>query len=248
MHIPVGRSWRTQRQKMKKTLLLFVAAGLLASCSKDHPGPKWEDEFGICLQNFDYQYEKILTKGDISKHITIDEGSYELKISPTKGQYGDATYSWKSDRPDREMELLGVILPWPDPNMAELTQLHFYDAKELELYSQESIINLFEIGYRALTEAEVKKIRENLAREFADDPAKLEQANKLLDARLTSDYKHVDQLGSSAYWKWNQQYGLELNVLAGTVSFSLRTRFSADAETTLPITIALAREILAKCN
>ncbi|WP_262247984.1 hypothetical protein [Parapedobacter soli] len=232
---------------MKKILFLFAAFGLLAACSKSDTGPKWNDKLGSCLQNFDYQYEKLLTKADIGKHIDIDEATYKLEVSAMKGQYGNATYSWNSDRPDVEMELLGHTIMTPDKNRAELTQLHFYNAKELELYSQQSVIDLFDIEYRKLSDAEVKEMRENLEREYAGDPAGLEQAHKFLDARLDFDYKRVEQLGDRAYWTWGD-YGLELNVLAGTASFSLRTKFSADAETTLSITVALAKEILAKCN
>lgn len=231
---------------MKKTLLLFVAAGLLAGCSKNDAGPKWDDKFGSCLQNFNYQYEKMLTKADIGNHIAIDESSYKLEVSSISGQYGNATYSWSSDRPDVEMELLGMKFMSPDKNRVEFTQLHFYNAKELELYSQQSAIDLFDISYRKLSDAEVKEMRENLDRQYADDAAGREQAHKFLDARLNFDYERVD-VGDRAYWSWDQ-YGLELNVLAGTASFSLRTRLSAEAKTTLPIAIALANEILAKCK
>lgn len=232
---------------MKKVHILFIATGLLAACSKDDSGPTWNDKFGSCFQNFDYQYEKMLTKADVNKHITIDEASYKLDVSSIKGQYGNATYSWNSNRPDVEMELLGQKFMVPDQNRVEFTQLHFYNAKELELYSQQSVIDLFDIEYRELSDAEVKEMRENLERQYASDPTGLEQANKLLDARLNFNYKRLDQLGDRAYWSWGQ-YGLELNVLAGTASFSLRTKLSAEAATTLPITVALAKEILTKCN
>jgi len=231
---------------MKKVLFLFIAASLSAACSKDDAEPSWNDKFGVCFQNFNYQYETLLAKADISKHLPIDEATYKLDVSPTKGQYGSATYSWSSDRPDFPVVILGYTFMQPDLNRAELTQLHFYDAKELELYSQESVIELFDIGYRKLSDAEVKEMRENLEREYAGDPAGLEQAHKFLDARLSFNYERVE-VGDRAYWSWDQ-YGLELNVLAGTVSFSLRSKFSSEAATTLPIAVALAKEILAKCN
>ncbi len=233
---------------MRKSLpFIIIAAFVLAACSKDNPAPKLDDKFGSCLQNFDYQYEKMLTKADIGKHLTIDEATYKLDVTTMKGQYGSATYKWDSDRPAFPVEVLGYVFMQPDPNRVEFTQLHFYDAKELELYNQQSVIDLFERGYKKLSDAEVKEARESLDKHYADDPAGLAQAHELLDARLTFNYHLVEQLGDCAYWSWGQ-YGLELNVLAGTASFSLRTKFSAEAETTLPIAVALAKEILAKCQ
>src|SRR5690606_7134663 len=145
-----------------------------------------------------------------------------------KGQYGNATYSWDSDRPAFPVEILGYVFMQPDQNRVEFTQLHFYDAKELELYSQQSVIDLFEIGYRKLSDSEVKEMRDNVDKHYADDPAGLEQAHQFIDMRLNFNYHLVEQVGDRAYWSWGQ-YGLELNVLAGTASFSLRAKFSAEA-------------------
>ncbi|MEC3879189.1 hypothetical protein [Parapedobacter sp. 10938] len=232
---------------MKKLLSILFIASLAAACSKDDNPPAWDDKTGACLKNYDFQYEKLLTKADVGKHVTIDEASYKLDVSTMKGQYGHATYTWNSDRPDLEIEILGQIIRGPDRNRLEFTQLYFYTASEVQLYSQESVIELFDIGYRKLSDAEVREMRENLDRQYADDPAGLEQAKKFLEARLSFNYQRVE-VGDRAYWSWNDTHGLELNVLAGATSFSLRTKFSAEAATTLPITVALAKEILAKCN
>lgn len=230
--------------------LITALAGLLflAACSKENNPPAGDDRMAACLKKYNFEYGDIMTKADISKHVSIDEASYKREVGSRKDRYGHSTYEWNSDRPELSMEILGIPFTYPDLNRVELRYLYFYDTSDLSLYNQESILNLFDTEYKVLSEAELKTMRENLERQYANDPQGLETALKLLEGRANFNYKRVDGLGSRAYWNWHEEYGLELNVLAGSASFTLQARLSAEAETTLPIAVAIAKEILGKCN
>jgi hypothetical protein len=61
-------------------------------------------------------------------------------------------------------------------------------------------------------------------------------------------YEPVNDLADRAYWKWNDTYGLELAVLSGAAHFTIKTKVTAHADTTLDAAVNLAKEVLAKCN
>src|SRR3546814_12182122 len=71
---------------------------LVASCSDKEPKLKEYNSISACFQAMDYQYDALLTKADIAKHVTIDDASYKLEISPTKGTYAPCVYTWDSAR------------------------------------------------------------------------------------------------------------------------------------------------------
>src|SRR5690554_485968 len=84
------------------TLLLFACSGTGESSTESSTESATESSsaIGECLAAKDYQYQELLTKADIAKHVNIDESSYEEKISTTKGKYGSCVYSWESERPE----------------------------------------------------------------------------------------------------------------------------------------------------
>lgn len=228
----------------------MITAVIVTACSEknDNPGPSTNDKYTTCLKNFDYQYEKLLTIEDIRKHTSIDDVSLESEIGSIKGEYGYSKHRWASDRPDLKMELLGQTIQYPDRNTVEIKLLSFYSKEDLTLYNQKTIPDLFNMGYKVLSNAEVEKITENYEKEYANDPAGLKNAKELLEIRLKSQYNSLANLGESAYWKWHDEHGIELSVLSGAVTFTIVTKVSADSKKSLDVAVSLAKEVLAKCK
>jgi|SRR5690606_6816596 len=239
---------------MKILNFLFVIIAQLcilafvASCSDKGLKPKEDDAAAACFQAMDYQYDALLTKVDIAKHVAIDEASYKLEISPVKGEYGSSTYEWNSDRPDLEMELLGQMIKYPDVNRVTIKMLHFYSESELKLYSQASALALFDQSYKKLSQEEYNGLLANLQKEYANDAAKYEQAKEFLDMRMNFTYAPMANLGNRAYWRWHEEHGVELVVLTGTVHFTIASKTSGNQQTALDDAVKFAQEVLAKCN
>ncbi len=240
---------------MKNIFYTLLIALFIVSCGNNDSSPESNsgnssesNKTAVCLQNYNYQYEKLLTKDDIAKYVTIDEASYKIKISSITGKYGSCSYEWLSDRPDLEIEISGVIIKGPDRNRVVIKQLDFYTDEQLKLYSQESAIALFDQSYKKLSQQEYNDLLENLKKQYADNPTEYERAKGFLDARMNLTYEPVNDLADRAYWKWNDTYGLELVVLSGAAHFTIETKVTAQADTTLDAAVNLAKEVLAKCN
>lgn len=233
---------------MRKILLLLIATSIWIACA-DKQGPSYNDtQVTNCYIAMDYKYEDLLTKADIAKHVNIDESSYKMIVSPIKGPYGSCSYEWLSDRPDLEIEVSGMKIKGPDKNRVNITQLDFYTGSDGELSSQASALALFDQSYKKLTQQEYNDHLASLKKEYANDPVKFDQAKGFLDARMNLSYELVDQLGDRSYWKWDQDHGIELVVLIGATRFTIETKVTAEALTSLDVAVNFAKEVLAKCN
>lgn len=228
--------------------LLLSAVFVFSACSDKENNLDGNDNIARCLMSKDFKYEELLTKEDIVKHINIDEGSYKREISTYRSYYGSSKYTWDSDRPGIPMEILGQVFSAPDDNMVEVKHLDFYTDSQLKLYQQADAIALFEQSYKRLSQQEYQELLANLEKAYADDPAGFEQAKGFLDARMNFTFEPIENLGDRSYWKWHDQYGIELVVLAGAAHFTIATKLSANAEPSLELAIAFAREVLAKCG
>lgn len=234
-----------------KKLVGLLLSGLilcLVSCSDKTDIAEGSDPVSKCFLSKNHKYEDLLTKTDVEKHVSIDEASYKMDVSSTKGIYGYCEYKWKSNRPDLVIEVSGQTITGPDRNFVKLTKLDFYTDSQLKLYSQESSIALFDQSYKKLSQAEYDKLLANLEKEYANNPAGFEQAKGFLDVRMNLTFEPVEALGDRAYWKWNNTYGLELVVLKGVTHFTIETKLSAEYPETLDVAINLAKEVLAKCG
>lgn len=196
-----------------------------------------------CLKDKNYQYENILTKEDIAKHTQIDEASYKREISPTQGKYGSCSYSWKSDRPDLVVEILGQNISGPDLNRVNIKLLDFYSEDQ----SQQEILEILDRSYKKLSEEEYQNLLSKLEKEYQNNSEELERAKGFLEARKNLVYQSDNSVGDRAYWKWSDEYGIELIVLKGNTQFTIECKTAADKETNLKTALNLAKEILAKC-
>lgn len=236
---------------MKNIFYTLLSALFILSCGDSKNNSKSNTNTNVkttaCLQNFDYQYHKLLTKADISKYVNIDESSYKTKVSPTKGKYGSCTYSWDSDRPKIESEVMGRTIKRLDNNQVTIKMLDFYTDEDLEKNQQESVIDLFDMGYKKLSQAEYDELLANFEKKLGDKSKELAQAKKMLKSRMKFTYKPVDNLGDRAYWKWTD-YGVELVVLTGNAKFTILSKTSGKPQTSLDDAIKFAKEVLAKCE
>ena len=208
------------------------------------------DAIAECLASKDYNYEELLTKADIAKHISIDESSYKKDVSSTQGKYGSCVYRWKSDRPDKEITsvVTGAVHKRPDKNEVTIKLLDFYDDDDLNRYEQGSALELFDQSYKKLSAAEHDEILANMEKKLGDKPEDLARAKKMMDSRMKFTYESVEELADRAYWKWSDEYGIELIVLAGTARFTILSKTTAEPETSLDHAVKFAKEVLAKCK
>ena len=58
----------------------------------------------------------------------------------------------------------------------------------------------------------------------------------------------VDGVGSSAWYKWTDNYGGELSVLAGRAQFKIRIKISQDADENKELAKKLAQIAISKCH
>ncbi len=234
---------------MKKILYILIGASIILGCSGTGNTTSESNAINQCLADKDYKYEELLTKADIAKYVSIDESSYEMKISSTKGKYGSCSYSWKSDRPDKEItsKATGSIFKRPDMNQVTIKLLDFYTDEDLKINKQESVLDLFDMGYKKLSQAEYDELLANFEKKLGDKPKELAQAKKMMESRMKFTYKPVDNLGDRAYQKWTD-YGIELVVLTERAKFTIQSKTTGEPETSLDHAIHFAKEVLAKCE
>ena len=86
----------------------------------------------------------------------------------------------------------------------------------------------------------------NIEKTYENDATGLARA-KILDARLHLVYEALDGLGDAAYWKWDEQHGIELVVLIGDTHFIIENKTAVSKEENLEIAKQLAEKVIEKC-
>lgn len=242
---------------MKKILYLLCSASILSACAGSGGTSSNADETPVkssaisqCLIAKDYQYQELLTKTDIAKYVSIDESSYKEKVSSTQGKYGSCVYSWESDRPEKEItsKVTNAVFKRPDMNQVTIKMLDFYEDSDLKLHEQETAIDLFDQSYRKLSQAEHDELLANMKKKLSNNPDGFEKAKKMMASRMKFTYEPVADLGDRAYWKWNDEYGIELVVLSEMARFTILSKTTGEPETSLDHAVQFAKEVLAKCE
>lgn len=224
---------------------------LISSCSGDasKTGSKSSNKASKdCLMNYEYDYSRILTLDDVKKHITVDESTLETEEDSQNKTYGNVTYKWASDRPDLVTEINNMSIEHPDMNKVSMTKLSFYDSDDLKTYKSDDFIELFNRGYDPMSKEEFNQLFANLEKQYKDDPEMLNTSRKLLESRMQSKYKKVEGIGQSAYWKWDDMWGLELSVLFGNTKFYLEVKIDEDPQKNLDVATKIANDILEECK
>lgn len=191
-----------------------------------------------CFEKFDDRYEELLSRSDIEGIISIDDSTYEMETS----SYGSVQHQWKSDRPDLEFIIAGQSIKGPDRNRIVLKNLKLYDSTDVT-YIRDS----FETSYKKLSEEEYQQLLLNIEKTYENDATGLARAKGFLDARLHLVYEALDGLGDAAYWKWDEQHGIELAVLFGDTHFIIENKTAVSKEENLEIARQLAEKVIEKC-
>ncbi|MEO8772998.1 MAG: hypothetical protein ABI263_00050 [Gelidibacter sp.] len=238
---------------MKKTLFLTGIVFLMFSCNS---GSKESSETTAdgktkkvsnkdnsksydCLKKFEDDYSLLLTKEEMTSVYPIN--SDKIKTQLRSGSYGEHMYQWPSDRPTFFMEISGMKMELPDQNTMGVKNLSFYSDKS----EMKSTIATFNMAYKELSQEELDRIQESLAKQ--KDEVK-QTGEDLMKVRAKRSWVFVDGLGSSAWYKWNEQWGGELVVLAGKANFSIITKISNDPEENRELAKKLAEKVIAKCK
>ena len=238
---------------MKKVLFLTGIVLLLFSCNSgkkessetsadgttEKVSKKDSNKSYDCLKKFEDDYSLLLTKEEMTSVYPIN--SDKVKEQLRSGSYGEHMYQWPSDRPTFTMEVSGMKMQLPDPNTMGVKNLSFFEDKS----DIKSNIEYFDMGYKQLSEKELAQIQENLAKQ--EDEIK-KTGEDLMKVRGKRSWDAVEGLGSSAWYKWSEQWGGELVVLAGISKFTILTKISSDPDENRDIAKKLAEKVLAKCK
>lgn len=242
--------------KLKFVIILFSI--VFTGCKNEENKPDSElsktknsevnsEKLKSCFESFQYDLDKILTKDEVLKYIDDSQHSQvETEFKKRESSMATLVYSYPSER-IHTVTANGMPHEIPDKNIISLKGLEFSRIDE------EKTLEVFNRKYKKLTEEEFQEMKSNLEKQYADkSKAELETALKFLETRKQFNSIAVDGLGTAAYWKNftvnENDYGVELFVLAGTVEFVVQVKVSDDDNVNSNTAIEIAKEILVKCN
>lgn len=192
-----------------------------------------------CLKKFQDDYGLLLTEEEIASVYPIDFAIAKKELR--SGSYGEYIYQWPSDRPTFTVEVSGMKMEIPDANILGIKMLSFSsDDSELK-----SVKETFNMGYKELSDKELEKIQDNLDKQNEDTK---KTGENLMKVRAKMKFEFVDGIGSSAWYKWNENYGGELAVLAGRATFNIVAKISDDPEENKELAKKLAEKVISKCK
>ena len=228
------------------TSMLFISCNEKTNTSTTETNPTVKTntkEIGSCFEKYQEDYSKLLTLEDIKKHVKIDN---EVKTDELKYRKLHQSYEYKwFDGRMQEIKTGGMTLTVEDPNYVKLSNVKIREGKS------EEILEKFDIQYRKLGDKELQKMKANIENHYKDKPKEKETAIGFLETRNNMIFTEVKGLGTKAYWKEiskTNNYGVELYVLYDNVEFKIDTKTTNDNAVNSQTAIALAKEILSKCN
>lgn len=237
---------------MKKIIFLSAVFALLFSCNFGdkkasdatsdtlESGQSMGNKSSNCLKKYEDDYAQLLTKEEMSSVHSID--FEEAQETLTSGDYGEHMYSWPSDRPSFTVEANGMKMEMPDKNIMGIKNLSFYSGD----LDSKAIVNTFDRGYKELSEKELSEIDDKL-KKVKDDEVK-KTGTDMMEVRKKINFDFVDHIGTSAWYRWNDNYGGELAVLGGIASFTVVVKINEDPDENLDIARKLAEIVLQKCR
>lgn len=232
---------------MKKSAFLIGIVFVLFSCNSgnkesSNSTTKAKSEVAKsydCLKEYQEDYSKLLSKEEMASvyPFSFDDAKVKLKA----GKFGSHIYTWPSDRPVVEQEIQGRNIKSSDYNSMGVALLSFY-SDDIEI---ESVLEEFNMAYKQLSEEEQKKIQDNLDKQ-SEDVRK--SGMKMMEKRMKEKWDAVENVGTSAWYKWSDRWGGELAVLAGRAKFYIRLKISDNSSENLAIAEKLAIKVLDKCH
>lgn len=193
-----------------------------------------------CSESFSDDYPSFLSVDEMAEIFPFDKEI--VKVKEGTGDYGFISVKWPSDRMV-DMEVRGRAMKYPDDNSIMLRDLSFYK----EGSDPENNLFIFNNAYRPLSNDDISGMKENIKNSDADDQTK-DFGDSALDARQKMVWEPINNLATSAWYKWSESEGGELAVLAGRAKFYVVVKISADPEENKKIAILMAQKALSKCN
>ncbi len=192
-----------------------------------------------CLKKYEDDYSGLITNEEIISVYPVDFNTAKKNLR--SGSYGEYIYRWPSDRPSFTIEASGMKIEVPDQNTIGVKMLSFFSEEE----ALESIRETFDMAYKELSDKELERIQANLEKQSEEIK---ETGKDLMKVRSKRNWDFVEGLGSSAWFKWNENYGGELAVLAGRSKFYVELKISNDPGENKEVARKIAQKVLAKCN
>ena len=205
----------------------------------EKPNSKESSKTYDCLKQYDEDYSRLITDEELTSIYPVNFNTAKKNLR--SGSYGEYIYIWPSDRPSFTIEISGMKMEVPDQNTIGVKMLSFSS----ETARLESIRETFDMAYKELSDKELERIQTNLEKQSEE----IKKTGKdLMKVRSKRNWDSVDGLGSSAWFKWNENYGGELAVLAGRSKFYVVTKISSDPEENKEVARKIAEKVLAKCK
>lgn len=190
------------------------------------------------LAEMEEDYSQLLTKEDMASVYAIDFD--KAKEDLRSGSYGEYIFSWPSDRPEFAMEMSGMKFNVPDKNTIGIKTFSYYTGDT----DMKSFTETFDMGYKELSEEELERINRNLNKQEEEIKSTGED---MMVIRGKRSWEFVEGLGTSSWYKWNNQYGGELAVLAGRAKFYIIIKISDNPQENRDLARKLAEKVIAKC-
>lgn len=237
---------------MKKLTFLAGIAFMLFSCNSGNKDSQSTSEssqesklsegnvnVSNCLEAFEKDYEKLLSKEDM---VSVFEFNPEnAKHNLRSGSYGEHNYRWESNRAPIVTTILNQEIKGPDYNSIGVANLSFYD-DDSDLMTNK---DYFDRGYKTLSDAELKQIEDNLAKQSEEVK---KSGEGFMEVRKKSQWEFVDGVGTSAWYKWHDTHGGELAVLSGRATFDILLKVSEDPDENRDLAKKLAQKVIDKCK
>ncbi|HTO16310.1 MAG TPA: hypothetical protein VLZ83_11095 [Edaphocola sp.] len=233
---------------MKKMLLLVGMGFLLFSCNSDgtsssekngqNTSRKGKDLNCKALEQLKDDYSGLLTKEEMASVYPIDFENAKEKLR--SGSYGEYIFYWPSDRPQLNLEVVGKKLKIADNNAIGIKNFSYSDS-DIDL---KSLTETFNMAYKELSEEELERINKNLAKQSEEIKS---TGQDMMKVRAKSSWEFIDGLGTSAWYKWNENYGGEMAVMAGKAQFYIIIKISADPKENRDLARKLAEKVISKC-
>lgn len=227
---------------MKNNILILSMVTFLFSCSENKTkGNNNKNDYKKydCLETYASDYSKLLSLEDMEKVYAFNPEVADNNLR--SGDYGEHSYSWESDRPPFYIEVSNIKMEVPDNNILGIKNFS-YQTSDISIETKKSN---FDQGYKELSKEEIEEIEINISK--SNDNIR-ESGKEFMEIRKGMRWQYVDNLGTSAWYKWDDNYGGELVVLAGNAKFTILCKVDSNSEKNMNIAIDLAQKVLEKCN
>lgn len=244
--------------KLRSTIISLLMITLFScggsqnevSDSEGTPNEVPADVNATCIYDYMDKYDQLLTLEMIKKHyngeLSKAKFKYDKSAEPGSQDTDKALYSWESGR-TKQMKVMGMALEVPVPYEIGLKWLgsDLFMIKGLATPKEN-----FEQFYRNVTKEEADaalvKAKEKMVEDGRTTSEQAQQAGSMAEGISNYDnHEKVTGIGEAAAWVISESH---LVVLVGDKTFQIAANIGDDKEVNKNLAVALAKEVLARCN